>query len=332
MGCGVAELGSYEIIVVGAGLAGLTAGLFAARQGRATLVLEAQVPGGHLVNVHQIEDYPGFPEGVAGYELCPLVQEQAANAGAEFELAAVERVEPMVLDHGGEAVEHVDAADGGWRVATADGSYQARAVIVASGSRPRALGVPGEERLFGRGVSHCASCDGAFVRGGTVGVVGGGDSALQEALALTEYAARVIILHRGAALVAQHTYQERALAHPAVEVRYGVTVEEVLGEATVSSVRLRDAAGAETELALAGLFVYVGLAPNTSCLRDLSVLAPDGRVPTDAWLRTARPGLLAAGDVRADSAAQAITAAGDGATAALAAHRYLAGAAWPPQS
>lgn len=316
MGCRVAQLASYEIVVVGAGLAGLTAGLFAARHGRATLVLEAQVPGGHLVNVHRIEDYPGFPEGVAGYELCPLVQEQAANAGAEFQLAAVERVEP---------------AEDGWRVATADGTYAARTVIVASGSRPRALGVPGEERLLGRGVSHCASCDGAFVRGGTVGVVGGGDSALQEALALTESAARVIVLHRGAACSAQHTYQQRALAHPAIQVRYGVTVAEVLGKATVSGVRLRDAAGAESELAVAGLFVYVGLAPNTSFLRDLGVLDPAGLVPTDAWMRTPRPGLLAAGDVRADSAAQAITAAGDGATAALAAHRYLAAGDWPPR-
>ncbi|HLH26883.1 MAG TPA: FAD-dependent oxidoreductase [Chloroflexota bacterium] len=311
----MAELGNYDIVVVGAGLAGLTAGLFAARQGRATLVLEAQVPGGHLVNIHQIEDYPGFPEGVAGYELCPLVQEQAANQGAEFQLAAVERVEP---------------ADGGWRVLTADGACQARAVIVASGSRPRALGVPGEERLFGRGVSHCASCDGAFVRGGTVGVVGGGDSALQEALALSEYAARVLVLHRGASLAAQQTYQERVLAHPATEVRCGVVVEEVLGEQAVSGVRLRDAPGAESTLELAGLFVYVGLAPNTDCLRDLGVLAPGGRVPTDAWMRTPLPGLLAAGDVRADSAAQAITAAGDGATAALAAHRYLADGAWRP--
>ena len=139
---------------------------------------------------------------MAGYELCPLVQEQAANCGAAFELAEVERVE---------------RAAGGWAVTTAEGDYQARAVIVASGSRPRPLAVPGAERLAGRGVSHCASCDGAFMRGGTVGVVGGGDSALQEALALTEYAARVIVLHRGAGLSAQQTYQQRIFEHPAIE-------------------------------------------------------------------------------------------------------------------
>ncbi len=308
------EFSRYETVIVGAGLAGLTAGLFAARQGHSTLVLEAQVPGGHLVNIHKIEDFPGFPEGVAGYELCPLVQEQAASQGAEFALATVERIEP---------------ADEAWRVLTSDGTYHAGAVIVASGSRPRPLGVPGEERLTGRGVSHCASCDGPFFRGGTVGVVGGGDSALQEALALTEYAARVIILHRSAGLTAQQTYRQRALAHPAIEVRSNMAVTEVLGEGTVSGVRLRDAAGTESVLALAGLFVYVGLAPNTACLRDLDVLDASGRVPTDGWMRTARPGLLAAGDTRSDSAAQAITAAGDGATAAIAAHRYLADGAWP---
>jgi thioredoxin reductase (NADPH) len=309
------DLGTHEIIVIGGGLAGLTAGLFAARQGRATLVLESLVPGGHLVNVHHVEDFPGFPEGVAGYELCPMVQEQAARYGAEFQLAEVQRVEE---------------ADGGWRVTTGDGAYQARAVIVATGSRPRALGVPAEDRLAGRGVSHCASCDGPMFGGQTVAVVGGGDSALQEALALTEYAARVVVLHRGPAFSAHHTYQQRVLAHPAVEVRYGVTVHEILGDDAVSGLRVHDTGtGAESRLDLAGVFVYVGLQPNTAILRDLGTLDANGRVPTDAWMRTSRPGLLAAGDVRADSAAQAITAAGDGATAALAAHHYLAGAAWP---
>jgi thioredoxin reductase (NADPH) len=311
----VAEPDTYEIVVVGAGLAGLTAGLFAARQGRSTLVLESTAPGGHLLNVHRIEDYPGFPEGVAGYELCPLVQEQAATYGAEFRLAEVERLE---------------ADDAGWRLAASDGVLRARAVIVASGSEPRALGVPGEARLLGRGVSHCASCDGPLYRGRTVAVVGGGDSALQEALTLTEYAARVLVLLRGPTLSAQHTYQQRALDHPAVEVRYGTTVQEIFGAQAISGIRVRDAAtGAESQLELAGVFVYVGLAPRTAFLQHLDVLDQDGRVPTDARMRTPLPGLFAAGDVRADSAAQAITAAGDGATAALAANRYLADGAWP---
>lgn len=308
---------SYQVIVVGAGLAGLTAGLFAARHGHSVLVLESAVPGGHLVNVHQIEDFPGYPEGVAGYELCPLVQEQAAHYGAEFGLAEVERVE----------------LDGGrWRVASRDGAYRAQAVIVASGSRPRALGVPGEARLLGRGVSHCASCDGPLYRGRAVGVVGGGDSALQEALTLAEHAAQVTILLRGRAFSAQQVYQQRVLGNPAIEVRYGATVEEILGDEVVDGVRVRDAtSGAEARLELAGVFVYVGLEPRTELLQSQGVLARDGRMLTDAWMRTARPGLFAAGDVRAESAAQAITAAGDGATAAIAAHRYLLSGAWTGQ-
>lgn len=305
---------SYDVVVVGGGLAGLTAGLFAARHGRATLVLEASVPGGHLVNVHRIEDFPGFPDGVAGYELCPQVQEQAARAGAAFALATVERLRPT---------------GDGWAVATAEGTYQARAVIVASGSRPRALDVPGAARLLGRGVSHCATCDGPLCGGQPVAVVGGGDSALQEALALTEYAGQVVVLHRGPAFTAQQTYQERVLAHPAIAVRFGVTVTEVLGAETVSGLRLRDGTGMTTDLAVAGVFVYVGLVPNTEFLAGLDVLDAAGRVRTDAWLRTARRGLLAAGDVRANSASQAVSAAGDGATAAVAAHRYLRDGTWP---
>ncbi len=313
----VGEPGSYEVIVVGAGLAGLTAGLFAARHGHSTLVLESQVPGGHLVNVHQIEDFPGFPAGVAGYELCPMVQEQAARFGAEFRLAEVDRVE---------------RDDGCWRVASSDGAYGAQTVIVASGSRPRALGVPGEERLLGRGVSHCASCDGPLYRGRAIGVVGGGDSALQEALTLAEHAATVSILLRGRALSAQQSYQQRVLSTPAVDVRYGAVVEEILGDEVVSGVRVREAAsGAVARLELAGVFVYVGLEPRTEFLQGQGVLEPNGRVPTDAWMRTARPGLFAAGDVRAESAAQAITAAGDGATAAIGAHRYLVSGAWTGQ-
>ena len=310
-------MAEYDVLVAGTGVAGLTAALFAARHGHSCAVLGVE-PGGSLLSITRIEDFPGFPQGVAGYELCPQVQEQAARFGAEFQLAEVQRLE-------------TDA--GGWRVATSDGAYRARAVIVASGSRPRALGVPGEERLVGRGVSHCASCDGPLFGGRAVGVVGGGDSAVQEALALTEYAARVSILHRGPTLSAQQTYQQRALDHPAVEVRYGATVEEILGEEVVGGVRLRDAAsGAETRLELAGLFVYVGLAPNTDFLRGLGVLDQAGRVPTDAWMRRSRPGLRAAGDVRTDAAAQAITAAGDGATAAIGAHRYLVDGAWPEKS
>src|SRR5919197_3611816 len=210
---------TYDILIVGGGLAGLPAGLFAARNGRSTLVLEPMIPGGHLANVTKIEDFPGFPEGVAGYDLGPMVQEQAAGQGAEFQMAEIRGLE---------------AADGDWLVRTDDDSYRAKAVIIAAGSRPRELGVPGEERLRGRGVSHCASCDGPLHRGGTVAVIGGGDSALQEALTLADYASQVVLLHRSQALRAQQAYRRRVADSANISVRPNTLVEEILGEDRVS--------------------------------------------------------------------------------------------------
>src|SRR5919199_5512294 len=204
---GADVLGDYDIVVIGGGVAGLTAGLFAARYGHSTLVLEATVPGGHLINVEKIEDFPGFPEGIAGFDLCPLVQEQAQSQGAQFELAEVEALEPDGAD-GPDAVEAAGA--GAWRVVTGQGSYRARAVIVAAGSRPKPLGVPGEDRLYGRGVSHCATCDGPLFRGRVVGVAGGGSAALQEALTLANHAAHVIVFNQEASFSGQETYRRRA--------------------------------------------------------------------------------------------------------------------------
>jgi thioredoxin reductase (NADPH) len=303
----------YDILVVGGGLAALTAGLFAARAGRSTLVLEPAVPGGHLVNIQKIEDFPGFPDGVSGFELGPNTQMQAMNYGAEFAMAEVQAL-----------ARAADARSGDWLATTTDGDYRAGAVIVASGSQARTLGVPGEERLAGRGISHCASCDGPLYRGQTVGVAGGGDSALQEALTLAEHVGKVQIFHRGEAFSAQQTYQQRVLDEQKIEVCWRTEVREVLGEADVTGVRVQDlVTGAERTVELDGLFVYVGLVPNSGFLAGLLKLDSDGRIPTDIWMRTELPGLFAAGDVRRDSASQAITAAGDGATAAIAADRYL---------
>jgi thioredoxin reductase (NADPH) len=303
----------YDILVVGGGMAALTAGLFAARAGRSTLVLEPAVPGGHLVNIQKIEDFPGFPDGVSGYELGPNTQMQAMNYGVEFALAEVQAL-----------ARDGDSPSGDWLVTTTEGEYQAGAVIVASGSHARALGVPGEERLVGKGVSHCASCDGPLFRGQTVGVAGGGDSALQEALTLAEHAGRVLIFHRGEAFAAQQTYQQRVRDERKIEVCLNTEVREILGEQEVSGVTACDlASGAERTVELVGLFVYVGLVPNSGFLGGILALDEDGRIPTDVWMRTEQPGLFAAGDVRKDSASQAITAAGDGATAAIAADRYL---------
>jgi thioredoxin reductase (NADPH) len=305
----------FDVVVAGGGIAGLTAGLFSARLGRTTLVLAGEVPGGLLLNIERIEGYPGFPEGVPGYELCPMAQEQAEEAGAELRMTELEDAEP---------------AGDGWRVATGEGELEAGVLILATGAGLKELGVPGEERLRGHGVSHCATCDGPLLAGRVVGVVGGGDSALQEALTLAEFAEQVIVLQRDEDLTGQESYRRRALEHPKIEVRCDTIVEEIVGEDNVTGVRTRAANGGDAdELELGGLFAYVGLEPNSAPVRDRLRLDDEGCIPTDASMRTELPGLFAAGVVRAGAACQAAGSAGDGATAAKAADGYLNGASWP---
>ena len=302
-------MADHDVIIVGSGLAGLTAGLFAARYGLSTLVLEANIPGGHLISIEKIEDFPGFPDGIPGYELCPNLQRQVADQGAEFQRTEVLSVE---------------AEDRFWSVVTSEERYRAKAVIVATGSTLKELDIPGAAKFQGKGVSHCASCDGPLYNGQVVGVVGGGDSALQEALTLTNYAERIILFHHAAAFSAQHAYQKGILGHSKIEVRYQNVVEEILGDDGVTGVRIRDAATAEkAQIDLGGVFVYVGLKPNTAFLKNTLHLSDTGHIPTDVWMRTERPGLYAVGDIRQDSPAQAITSAGEGATAAIAAYRYI---------
>lgn len=306
----------YEVVIIGGGVAGATAALFAARHGRSTACLDSAIAGGQLLSISKIEDFPGFADGVAGFELCPALQEQAMNAGAEFRTAAVEAIEPTGSD--------------GWTVATADGPLTAGAVIVASGSTPRKLGVPGEEQLQGRGISHCASCDGPIYRDGTVVVVGAGDSALLEALELAQFAREVVLVHRGDALEGQETYTRRVLESPAITIRYGSVVDEILGEERLQGVRVRDlASGSTEELEAGALFPYIGSLGQTAFLGDRVPLDENGRIWTDALMRTELAGLLAAGDVRSESVAQAIAVAGDGATAAVTADRFLRDGVWP---
>lgn len=302
-------MAEFDVIVVGSGLAGLTAGLFSARQGLSTLVFESNIPGGHLISIEKIEDFPGFPDGVSGYEICPNLQRQASDYGAEFQRAEVTRIE---------------AKDKLWSVVTDDETYLAKAVIVATGSSLKHLGVPGEEKLMGRGVSHCASCDGPMFNGQTVGVVGGGDSALQEALTLAGYAQKVLLFHQGDAFDGQQTYLQRVTQNDKIEPHFQTVIEEILGDEVVTGVRVRDLkTGESSQVELTGLFIYVGLQPNTALFANLVKLSETGHVPTDNWMKTSRAGLYAIGDIRQDSARQAITSAGDGATAAIAAYRYI---------
>ena len=295
-------------------MGGLTAALHAARAGRSTLVLGGNAPGGLLLSIEKIEGVPGFPEGVPGYELCPMLQEQAEEAGAQIRMQELAGLEPD---------------DDGWQATTDDGELHARAVILATGARLKHLQVPGEERLQGRGVSHCASCDAPLLRDRTVGVIGGGDSALQEALTLADSVAEVIVLHRGESLDAQATYERRADEHPKITVRYRTVVEEILGDDKVAGVRARDlATDSAEEVELSGVFVYVGLQPNTELLQDRLELDAEQRVATDGAMRTELPGLLAAGILRQGSLGQAAISAGEGANAAKAAQRYLQTGGW----
>jgi thioredoxin reductase (NADPH) len=271
--------------------------------------LESTIPGGHLINIEKIEDFPGFPDGIAGYDLCPTVQRQAADQGAEFQRAEVSSLE---------------AQDRLWSMISDEERHRAKAIIVATGSKLKNLGVPGEEKLMGRGVSHCASCDGPLYDGQVVGVVGGGDSALQEALTLANFADQVLLFHNSEKFSAQNSYRQRVLDNSKIVPRYQTAIEEILGDDVVTGVRVRDLNSREvSQVDLAGLFIYVGLHPNTEFLQSVVKLSSSGHVPTDASMKTTRDGLYAVGDIRQDSASQAITSAGDGATAAIAAYSYI---------
>ena len=304
----------YDVLIIGGGLAGMTAALFAARHGLKTALLERLMGGASIVNVEKIENFPGFPQGIAGAELGPLVQEQAMNAGAQFLM--------------GEATDIL--RDGEHKVVSSDaGSYRAKALVLAAGSTLRHLGIPGEAELNGRGVSHCATCDGPLYAGQVVGVVGGGDSAADEALTLTQYAGQVLLFHRRDQLRAQHVLQEQLVEHPKVELLWNTVVERVLGEEAVSGVRVRNTVTKmESSVELSGLFVYVGLQPNSALLQHLVKLDGSGHVPVNAWMETSVPGLYAVGDLRQHSAAQLVSVAVDGATAAIAAHRYVHSKRW----
>jgi thioredoxin reductase (NADPH) len=303
-----------DVVIAGGGIAGLTAGLTAARLGRKALVLTGDVPGGQLVSIDKIEGYPGFPEGVPGYDLCPMLQDQAAAAGAEFMMTGLERL---------------DAQDRQWRVTTGEGDILARAVIVATGSSLKKLDVPGEQRLTGNGVSQCASCDAPLFRDRIVAVVGGGDSAMQEALTLAAFASKVIVLHRGDALIGQACYRDCVAAHPKIDIRFNTAVTEILGEAKVTGLRTRKLREAAiVDLKVAAIFAYVGLQPNTAVLQDRLSLDLAGKIPTDVWMRSELIGVCAAGNVTSQSSCRAVSAAGDGASAAVTLDRYLTDGAW----
>ena len=304
----------YDLLIIGGGLAGLTAGMYAARYGLRTGLIEQMMGGAQIINLEKIENFPGFPEGISGAELGPLVQEQAMDAGAEFIMAEATEI----------------TRDGDYKVVSCDsGAYRAKAAIVATGSTLRHLGIPGEEQFDGRGVSHCATCDGPFYMKQTVGVVGGGDSAADEALTLTEYADRVLLFHRRDQLRAQKVLQDRLVGHPKIEIFWNTEVQAILGEESVSAVRGRNVVtNLDTVVDLSGLFVYVGLEPNSDIVKGLVKQDNSGHIEVNLSMETSVPGIYAVGAIRQSSASQLVSSAGDGATAAISAFKYIRGKEW----
>lgn len=300
----------YDVVIVGAGPAGLTAAIYAARGGLATLVLERQIAGGQIATTDLVENYPGFPDGIGGFELTELMKRQAIRFGSEIrEIEAVEALLP--------GPAHT--------VKTQAGDYQGRTVIIATGLDPVGLGCNGESQFTGRGVSYCATCDGALYKGKTVAVVGGGNSAVEEALFLTRFAHKVYIIHRRDRLRADWVLQQRALAEPKIEILWSAQVREIRGDEAVRAVLVEFTDRGELrEIPVDGVFLYVGQRPNTGFLRDVPIrLDPMGFIITNDELATDVSGVFAAGDCRAGSLKQVVWAAAEGALAARSAARYL---------
>lgn len=298
-----------DVVVVGGGVAALTAATFAARLGLQTVVLSDVLIGGQILNVEEIENFPGFAESVSGADFGALVEQQAAEAGAEF-----------VFDQ----AQSITVDESALTVSGMAGDLAAPAVIVATGSTLRRLGVPGEDRLEGRGVSYCGSCDAAMFTGRPVAVIGGGDSAADEALVVAEHASEVVVVVRERELHAAASTRAKVSGHERIRIQAECEILEILGDSVVSGLCVRHTGTDEqTELDVEGVFIFVGLAPNTDLLASLVELDEDGRVPTTPWMETGIPGLFAAGDIRCDSPGQLVNVASDGATAAIAAHRYV---------
>ena len=299
----------YDMIVLGGGPGGYTAALYAARAGRSVLVLERLSPGGQMALTSEIDNYPGFPEGVDGFELGMKFQEQAHRFGAETEYAEVRSLDlgsdPKVLH-------------------TPDGDFYARTVVLATGAGPRKLGIENEERLTGRGVHYCAHCDGMFYRGRTVVLVGGGNSAAAEALHLARLAEKVILVHRRDTLRATKLYHEPLMKLPNLEFKWNSAVVELPGGDRLSGVRIKNLISGEEELLdAAALFVSIGRTPSTALVEGQLELE-NGYIVADESARTSIPGVFAVGDVRTKALRQIITAAADGANAAHFAEEYLA--------
>lgn len=293
-----------DVVVIGGGLAGLTAAAEAARLGLRCTSFSGPALGGLLLSIDSVEGLTEHPEGIPGYDLCPMAQEAGMEAGVEYVNDDATELKP-------------DGA--GWIVTGPEATVRARAVVLAPGGRLRPLGVPGEERLEGKGVSHCANCDAPLLRGKPVAVVGGGDGACQEALTIAAHASAVHLLVRGSALRARESWQQRVRAEPKIQIHLGASVASIEGDKAVQSVKLQDG----SQLPVDAVFIYAGLLPNTEWLAGIVALDPDGRIQVDGALRSTVPGLFAAGIARSGHSGQAEEARTDGLAAAQSVQQFL---------
>ncbi|BCR06996.1 thioredoxin reductase [Desulfuromonas versatilis] len=300
----------YDVVIIGGGPAGLTAGLYTSRAKLKTLLVERMIMGGQVMTTTKVENYPGFPGGIDGPDLMVRFQEHCQEFGLQIEYGEVE----SLVDEGEEKSVVVDGKP-----------IRTRTVIITTGAEPRKLDIPGEQEFTGRGVSYCATCDGAFFRNVPVAIVGGGDTAAEEALFLTRFASKVYIVHRRDELRATKILQERLKANEKIEILWNSAVERVEGDASgMHAVELKDlSSGEKRSLELQGLFVAIGVTPKAHFLAEVLQLDPDGHILTDAECRTSMPGVFAAGDVRKKILKQIATAVGDGAVAAIMAEKYL---------
>jgi len=302
---------TYEVIIIGGGPAGMTAGLYTSRSRLSTLLIETGLLGGQITTTELIENYPGFPEGINGSELSQLMEQQAKRFGLEI-------INQEVLEIRLEGDRKV--------VRTHESDYYSEALIISSGTEYRKLGIPGEDAFIGKGVSFCATCDGAFFKDSRIVVVGGGDSALTEALFLTKFAKEVTIIHRRDALRATKIYQERTFANPKIKFLWSSVMQEIKGDKMVQSILVKNVKNNEVkEFQTDGVFLFVGISPKTQFLKGLVQMDEGGYIITNENCETSIKGIFAAGDCRKKLLRQVTTAVGDGATAAFTVEKYLEG-------
>ena len=303
------ENSPFELIIIGGGPAGLTAGIYARRAKIDTLLIEKAVPGGLITTTDMVENYPGFPEGISGIALGHRLEIHARKYGLD-----------IVFDNAVKIEQVKDI----FKVTTEDHSYTCRAIIIATGTKPKTLGVKGEEAYTGKGVSYCATCDGPFYKDKKVAVIGGGNGALEEALFLTKFAKLVTIIHRRDTLRADKFLEEKAGTNPKIFFRLNSTVEEIIGNEKVKAIKLKDNDSNKSSLIdVDGIFIYAGYSPNSDIVRDMVKMEPDGCIVTDDSLNTSFKGIFAAGDIRKKTLRQVVLAAADGALAAHSVKEYL---------